>query len=417
MIINDKIEKLIWILTVALLSSITIFSNDTWGRYVLMFATTTLFCLDLFLQRGKYRVYFHVFHIFMLTLISYTALSILWAIDIDDPITKLLTFTQIFICMWVLYNYYVRKNSIDELLSAVKWTGYIISVYSLYYYGFSNVLSMMNSGIRLDNDYANVNTIGMSAAYSIIIQIDEFLRNKKISWESLFCIPAFIMVIATQSRKALLILLISIAMLLILRNYNPRKVFINIIRMVASLIIFIGMLRFLSDLEMFAGINHRMEYLVAMLTGEGQIGASAMIRQKMIELGLEQFWQSPFLGIGIGCPHVIANQYLRFDAYLHNGFVEMLAAGGIIGFCIYYGAFVYLFLKMYKMKAVDNKNKILCFVLLTTLFFREYAMVSVYDKSTYFYFIMFFIFVKIIQREKFANLLILGGQDEDKKVS
>ena len=130
-----------------------------------------------------------------------------------------------------------------------------------------------------------------------------------------------------------------------------------------------------------------------------------MLRQKLIELGIEQFFQSPIFGIGIGCPHVIANQYLRFDAYLHNGFVEMLAAGGIIGFCIYYGAFVYLFFKMYKMKAVDNKNKILCFVLLITLFFREYAMVSVYDKSTYFYFIMFFIFVKIIQREKFAICL------------
>lgn len=403
MIINDKIEKLMWILTVALLSSITIFSNDTLGRYVLMFATTTFFCLDLFLQRGKYRVRFHVFHVFMLTLISYTALSILWAIDIDDPITKSLTFTQIFICMWVLYNYYVRKNSIDELLSAVKWTGYIISVYSLYYYGFSNVLSMMNSGIRLDTDYANVNTIGMSAAYSIIIQIDEFLRSKKISWKSLFCIPAFIMVIATQSRKALLILLISIAMLLILRNYNPRKVFINIIRMVASLIIFIGMLRFLSDLEMFAGINHRMEYLVAMFTGEGQIGASAMIRQKMIELGLEQFWQAPIFGIGIGCPHVIANQYLRFDAYLHNGFVEMLAAGGIIGFFIYYGAFVYLFLKMYKMKTIEDNNKILCFVLLITLFFREYAMVSLYSKSTYFYFMIFFLFINFLQKRKHHN--------------
>ena len=241
MIINDKIEKLMWILTVALLSSITIFETYTWGRYVLMLAITAFLCLDLFLQKGKYRVYFHAFHVFMLALISYTALSILWAIDIDDPITKSLTFTQIFICMWILYNYYVRKNSIDELLSAVKWTGYIISVYSLYYYGFSNVLSMMNFGIRLDNDYANVNTIGMSAAYSIIIQIDEFLRSKKFYWESLFCIPAFLMVIATQSRKALLILLISIAMLLILRNYNPRKVFINIIRMVVSLIIFIVM--------------------------------------------------------------------------------------------------------------------------------------------------------------------------------
>lgn len=400
MIINDKIEKLMWILTVALLSSITIFSNDTLGRYVLMFATTTFFCLDLFLQRGKYRVCFHVFHVFMLTLISYTALSILWAIDIDDPITKSLTFTQIFICMWVLYNYYVRKNSIDELLSAVKWTGYIISVYSLYYYGFSDVLSMMNSGIRLDNEYANVNTIGMSAAYSIIIQIDEFLRSKKISWESLFCIPAFIMVIATQSRKALLILLVSIAMLLILRNYNPRKFFINIIKIVIALFAFGIMLRYLSDFEIFAGINHRMEYLVLVFTGEGQLGASTMMRQKMIELGLEQFWQAPIFGIGIGCPHVIANQYLRFDAYLHNGFVEMLAAGGIIGFFIYYGAFAYLFLKMYKMKTIEDNNKILCFVLLITLFFREYAMVSLYSKSTYFYFMIFFLFIIFCKKKK-----------------
>ena len=368
-----------------------------------MFATTTFFCLDLFLQRGKYRVYFHVFHVFMLTLISYTALSILWAIDIDDPITKSLTFTQIFICMWVLYNYYVRKNSIDELLSAVKWTGYIISVYSLYYYGLSNVLSMMNSGIRLDNDYANVNIIGMSAAYSIIIQIDEFLRSKKFYWESLFCIPAFIMVIATQSRKALLILLISIAMLLILRNYNPRKVFINIIRMLVSLIIFVVILRYLSDFEIFAGINHRMEYLVAMFTGEGQIGASAMIRQKMIELGLEQFWQLPIFGIGIGCPHIIAYQHLRLDAYLHNGFVEMLAAGGIVGFLIYYGAFIYLFYKQYKMRHIKYENSVLCFVLLLTFFFREYAMVSVYDKDTYFYLMMFFVFINKMKELKNAN--------------
>lgn len=403
MIINDKIEKLMWILTVALLSSITIFSNDTWGRYVLMFATTTFFCLDLFLQRGKYRVCFHVFHVFMLTLISYTALSILWAIDIDDPITKSFTFTQIFICMWVLYNYYVRRNSIDELLSAVKWTGYIISVYSLYYYGFSNVLSMMNSGIRLDNDYANVNIIGMSAAYSIIIQIDEFLRSKKFSLESLFCIPAFIMVIATQSRKALLILLISIAMLLIMRSYNPKKVFINIIRIAVSLIAFAIIMKYLSNFEMFTGINHRMEYLVAMFTGEGQIGASAMIRQKMIELGLEQFWQSPFFGIGIGCPHIIANQYLRFDAYLHNGFVEMLAAGGIIGFLIYYGAFIYLFYKQYRMRRIKYENSVLCFVLLLTFFFREYAMVSVYDKDTYFYLMMFFVFINKMKELKNAN--------------
>ena len=397
MVINNQIKKIIWLLTVVLVVLITIFETYAWGRYVLMLVTGTILAIDFVLQGNKYKVYLDKFHIYMVTLICYAALSILWAIDISDPIIKTVTFIQILICMGTLYNYYIKQDKIEGLISVVKWSGYIISIYSLYYYGYSNVISMMFSGVRLDNEYANVNTIGMYASYSIVIQIDEFLRTKKFSWESLLCMPSFILVVATQSRKALLILIVSVVLLLILRNYNRKKLIANTLKTVFILVCFILFVRFLSDYEMFAGINKRMEYLLAMFTQQGSIGASAMVRQQLIDLGMEQFYANPIFGIGIGCPHVIANQYLRFDAYLHNGFVEILAAGGIIGFCIYYSAFAYLFYKFYKFRKLGDKNIALCLVLLLTLFFREYAMVSIYDKIIYFYLMIFFIFIKHLQ--------------------
>lgn len=45
----------------------------------------------------------------------------------------------------------------------------------------------------------------MLAAFGIVIQVDDILREKRIGIETILCIPDFMMVIATQSRKALLI--------------------------------------------------------------------------------------------------------------------------------------------------------------------------------------------------------------------
>ena len=50
----------------------------------------------------------------------------------------------------------------------------------------------------------------------------------------------------------------------------------------------------------------------------------------------------------------------------------------------------------------------LCIILLLICLFREYAMVSIYDKSTYFYFMIYFMEVdklKQIKRRK-TNVII-----------
>lgn len=398
-------DNIIWFLTVFLFSSITIFESYTWGKYILVLVCVWIFFIDALQQKGKYKYSFGKYHVFVTALAVYSLLSAIWGINVSDSLTKAFTYLQILICMSAVYNHYFKSMSVMSLLKVVKWSSYIVSVYSIIYYGYGFVIQMMTSGIRIDNSYTNVNTIGMLAAIGLVIQIDEFVRRHRISLEALFCIPSFIMVVATQSRKALLILLAGILLVLLLHNVRKGRFIYNILSIIVILAIAILVIRYFSTLEIFEGINTRMDYLVSMFTGTGEIGNSARIRDRLIKLGLAIFKEHPLVGVGIGCPHILAEQVYHFDAYLHNGFVEMLAAGGIVGFVIYYGSYVYLFWNYYKFRKYRDEAFILCIVLAIIFLFRDYAMVSLYSKGTYFYFIFFYLEVEVLKKRKKSVLL------------
>lgn len=125
-----------------------------------------------------------------------------------------------------------------------------------------------------------------------------------------------------------------------------------------------------------------------------------MMRQKLINLGVQIFKKNPLFGIGIGCPHIIAKQKIGYDSYLHNGFIECLAGGGIIGFIIYYFLYAYLLFKLYKNRRYKDNLYSICLILILIFLFRDYAMVSMYSKVTYFYFMIFFFEVEMIDKRK-----------------
>lgn len=391
-------NKIVRVLTLILFSSITIFESYTWGKYILMLVCFLILLVDLIIRRGRYHIYLGEYHLFLGVLIIYTFFSSLWAINPSDPLTKTFTFIQIFFCMSIVYNHFYKFETKNQLLSILKWASFVISIYSLLYYGYDFIVSMMKSGIRIDNTYTNINTIGMLSSIGIIIQIDEMIRYKRIKPSILFCIPSFIMVIATQSRKALLILIIGILLDLIIHNIQNKNIILNVIKIVCIILFSVILIKALSNIEIFVGINKRMDYLVAMLTGEGDIGASARIRNSMIKLGIQIFKKNPIFGIGIGCPHVIASYAINFDAYLHNGFVEILAGGGVTGFIIYYSSYLYLIINYYKLRNYQDETYKICIILLIILLFRDYAMVSIYDKLTYFYFMILFMELKNLKK-------------------
>ena len=155
------LNKIVWVLTLLLFSSITIFESYTWGKYVLIVICILIVLVDLIIKRGKYQIFGGKYHIFILILTIYTFFSSLWAISSKDVITKTFTFIQILLCMSIVYNHFSKFKDVNQLLLILKWSSYIISIYSLIFYGYDFIVSMMKSGIRIDNTYTNINTIGM----------------------------------------------------------------------------------------------------------------------------------------------------------------------------------------------------------------------------------------------------------------
>jgi O-antigen ligase len=259
---------------------------------------------------------------------------------------------------------------------------------------------MVQMGVRLDNSYTNINSIGMLAAIGILIQFDELLGDKRWSVPVLFCVPSIYMIAATQSRKALVMLVVGVFMILILRNIDNKDALETILRVTAICILFCAAFYVAMMLPVFAGVAQRMKGLIAMVTGKGEMGASASIRKQMVQIGMEQFRKTPLVGIGIGCPHYISAKKLSFDAYLHNNYVELLAAGGVIGFVLYYGIYVYLIGNLWAIKIRKSGDYIIVCTLIIVFLIKDYGMVSMYSKSTYFYFVIFFLAVRKMRKRK-----------------
>ena len=396
----EKANKVVWLLTTFSFSAITIFESYTWGKFLLAAAVILIFFIDVIIERGIYHLHIGAYHKFIAVFTIYILLSTIWGISRQDCITKFSTFVQILVFMSVIYNHYYRFDNVESLLNVVKWSSYIISIYSIFYYGLDFIIKMTNSGTRIENSYTNINTIGMLAAIGIILQIDEIMRKHKVTPAIIFLVPSLVMVISTQSRKALLILIIGVFMVFVSKNYKKGRILRNVVSLIILITVAFFVLKNLSSIELFAGINERMDYLLALFSGSGEVGQSVMMRQKLINLGVQIFKKNPLFGIGIGCPHIIAKQKIGYDSYLHNGFIECLAGGGIIGFIIYYFLYAYLLFKLYKNRRYKDNLYSICLILILIFLFRDYAMVSMYSKVTYFYFMIFFFEVEMIDKRK-----------------
>ena len=149
----------------------------------------------------------------------------------------------------------------------------------------------------------------------------------------------------------------------------------------------------MSKISIFAGIDERMGYLFDSLNGKDG-GNSANLRKELVKVGWNTFLQYPILGIGIGCPHIIAFRKLSFDAYLHNNYVELLCGGGIIGLCAFYSIYLYLVRSFLHFSRIDHYGKNICLILMFSFLILEWGKVSCYSKETYFYFMLFFLEIK-----------------------
>lgn len=395
-----KSNGIINLLMIILFCSFTILTSYSWGRYLMLACIGLIFCIHIVRDGTKYKVFWGVLPGITAVFALYAAMSSLWAQSASNSIAMGRTLLELLIMVFVLYNCYSNNaNNIEDLLGCIKWSSYVISTYSILFYGVDYLMTAAEDGTRLENAYANINTIGMLAAVGVLLQIDEIIRERRWKWTALLSVPSICMIALSQSRKAFVVLLLGMFLCFMLHNLESKNILKTIGKTVLLLLVMIVVLYFIFSLPIFSGMMERMERLLASYTGEGKVDHSTLMRNQMVEIGWEQFLKTPLIGMGMANPRLLSAAYLGSDAYLHNNFIELLAGGGIVGFAIYYSMYAYLLITLWKLRRYANKEYAVCLALVIVLLIMDYGMVSYYQKIRYIYLMLAFLEVDSLKRK------------------
>lgn len=275
----------------------------------------------------------------------------------------------------------IFKND-KSAFNALYIAGIVVGILTVVLYGPSLVIKSILGISRIENTFCNVNLLGILFAYTILIAFYKMLHKK-----SGFYIPVMLaelaLILATQSRKALIVVVMGIVGIYFL--YTQKRIsVISLIRLIIIIGIVILLMIYLSKFTAFSAVKERFEGLYAMFTGVGTLDGSSMLRKLYIEISMEQFWQHPILGIGMdNARTAIVQSTYRHNTYTHCNYVEMLCDGGVIGFVLYYSFHCYLFICFIKRRENWTVYSRLCLGFLLMIIILDYGMVSYTEKTNW----------------------------------
>ena len=137
------VTSLIFGLTGLLFAIFVLFDTHTWGKYAFLGLSICIFMLGCGMNRGKIAFRFTPYVAINILFICFSLLSSLWALNASDSVIMARTLIRVFICAYMLYLTYLNIPEMDVsmLLKAVMWAGYIISLYTLFFYGMDTIIA------------------------------------------------------------------------------------------------------------------------------------------------------------------------------------------------------------------------------------------------------------------------------------
>lgn len=322
---------------------------------------------------------------YLLLFDAYCIASILWAREPWRAQTMALrTLPLLTIFAIILYNYIDEIDGKDLLVRAIYVAGIGLAIYTIYMQGgLGGYLQLLNAGARVGDNVNNVNTIGLGTGIAVIIAFYYVIFRKKLYHLVPLALCGFV-ALGTGSNKALVITALGCFLVLLFYAYITNNIF-TLLKIVAVFVVagsaFIALLR----LPMFETINDRFNGMINAYLGVGEINGSAKIRDYLVQVGMQQFVQTPLFGIGINNGATVALQAVGYDYYLHNNYVELLVDCGIVGTFFFYGAIASSLLKVISGLKEGGPVFALAAIILLAWLIIQYGYVCYYSKPSYLY--------------------------------
>lgn len=287
---------------------------------------------------------------------GYVFLSIIWSPMKNDTRMTGITLSRLLIVGTLMYNYLNSRQKKDYILSALVVAGITVSLVTIFYYGPSEYISSLRRGVRMGSQLYAINQVACILVVSSLVSLWFVLFRKK--WWDI--IPAFLCLfvsIGTGSRAAIITFAVGVIALLFLKAKGIYRLIVPV-ALVALLIIGFKML----EMPVFGALHNRFQSFLEIFKG-GSTDGSTSIRINMVKWGWEQFLKAPLFGIGFNAGLTVMQQNGSGLELFHNGFIEILVGGGIIGFCLYFFLFGYPLFKLISPALRGNDSAIIAIVL------------------------------------------------------
>jgi len=251
---------------------------------------------------------------------------------------------------------YVFRGSLFSGRLAFSW-GEAVSDYSLL-------------GIRVIT--AGSNGIGLFSSIAFILSTYLLLRSQKIRY-FFYDILFMITVLATGSRKGLIILILGFFLLINLMYQRKKKLIIISIGIVSCILLYYLIIVVPALYEV---MGSRVEEFIHLIWKGESSDTSINTRIRLLEIGSAMFRQKPIFGYGLDAFRVICPWGIVTD----NNFLEIVVSSGILGFFLYYS---YVPVVFYDYIKIQEKSEIvkLFFWIFLLLLCLEYGSVIYFERN------------------------------------
>ncbi len=378
----------------------TLSLNKDWGNSSVIWWSSIGLFFFAFILTAKTIKFGIPFTIWKVAFLLFSALSLLWAKDTELVKPHLKSLLVYLVILILIYSCIRTKKDIEKVLKIWLMACVVCVCYLL----ITNSSEIMNANMGGEGNFRlgtegswNANSIGLMTSGAALIAL-YFLKKTSLAIPKILylcCMGLMIFTsLVTGSRKAIIMILLGICLYLLLTSKGKRVRIMLLILIFASVLYYIIM-----EVPYFYSIvGWRMEGLFAKWTGNGEVEASAKIREEFIDNAVKVWKQYPIWGCGLDCFRMFNIDSLGRPMYAHNNYVELLADLGVVGFSIYYIGYLYLLTNLFKkIKESDLAKFLLIYLLVVAIL--EYGFVSYNDLMTQLILMFGFSFVTITKIE------------------
>ncbi len=338
--------------------------------FILMFAVSLI---HIFASDKK--IYLNKFYLYIILLILISSISLIWSLDYNFALSTNITFIQLLLLMIIMYNVMDDISDVRTLLQFIFVSGFLMSIYTIVYYGMETILDSLNSGIRLGGEINQENSLGFYANITIIIGLYFLIAENKKRY-ILYLILPLLLVFVSGSRKAILSLFLILPLSILLHSKNKIS-----FKLVLSILIFYALLYFVFISDYSNTLFGRTNILLRGIFFGEKLDNSSETRFHMIEFGWSLFKEKPLLGYGPNQYNIYYLKEFGVIATSHNNYIQVLVSYGIIGFLVYYSLFIYIFIKLIIFR--KDKLSLMLLILILYLLIHDFGAETFKSKLKY----------------------------------